>query len=155
MKINTNTMVLIEDLKRTQSDDGELFKLAEEAKLFLESHKWCKKVEKQWLASGWENLLLVFYFKITPNSKNADDYVWVVVGDLPPAYIDIESADNISDVIETYTDLMDDWVQCVKNGQPVEDCYPIDVPPENEYAEMLAIRIKLVREYILKQSPSN
>ena len=149
MNIDTDKMVLVGDLVKSQPDDSEFIELAEEAASFLKNHKWCKEIEKQWLAADWENLLAVFFFKIVPNSADADDYVWVVVGDLPPAYIDIESSDNEIETVRVYTKLMDDWVQHVKKGQPTDDCYPINVPPENEYAEMLAIRIRLIRENIL------
>ena len=47
---------------------------------------------------------------------------------------------------------MDNWIQCVRNGQSTNDCYPINVPPENEYAEMLSTRIHLIREHILSQA---
>lgn len=144
-------MILIEDLIKSDPDDLELISLAEEARLFIEGHKWCKSVEKQWLAKGWENILLVFFFEIVPNSTDADDKVWVIVGDLPPAYIDVESATNETEAIQVYIEIMDDWVQCVKKGESVENCYPINVPPTDEHAEMLDTRLNFIRDYLLGQ----
>lgn len=137
MKINTNEMTLFEDIKNVQSSDLEFIELSNEATSYLLSHKWCKNIEKQWLAANWENLLVIFFFKIIPNSNTADDYVWIVVGDLPPAYIDIESAKNVKEVVHTYIEIMNDWVQCVFKGGKIEDFYPINVPPTREFAEML------------------
>lgn len=68
---------------------------------------------------------------------------------LPPAYIDIESASNKTEVLQVYIKIMSDWVQCVENGESIDNCYPINVPPENEYAKMLDIRIQLIKKHIL------
>ncbi len=155
MNIDTQNMVLVEDVIKLQPEDFEFIELAKEAESFLKGHKWCKEVEKQWLAASWENLLAVFFFKIVPNSVDADEHVWVVVGDLPPAYIDIESAGNLTEAIQVYTEIMDDWVQHVKKGESIADCYPINVPPEKEYAEMLATRLNLIREHILNRNLTN
>lgn len=142
-------MILVQDVIKSREDDVEFTALAEEANSFLKDHKWCGSINKQWFVAGWENLLIVFFFEITPNSSDADDHVWVIVGDLPPAYIDIESATNEIEAVRVYTEIMDDWVQCVKSGQSTENCYPINVPPENKYAEMLSTRLQFIRKYIL------
>lgn len=142
-------MILVQDVIKSKEEDVEFIALAEEANSFLKSHKWCESIKKQWLVAEWENLLIVFFFEIIPDSTDTDDRVWVIVGDLPPAYIDIQSATNETEAIQVYTEIMDDWVQCVKNRQSTEDCYPINVPPENKYAEMLDTRLQLIRKYIL------
>lgn len=145
-------MILVQEVIKSKKEDSEFIALAEEANSFLKGHKWCRAIKKQWLVAEWENLLIVFFFEIIPNSTDADDRVWVIVGDLPPAYIDTESATNETEAIQVYTEIMDDWVQCVKNGQSTEDCYPINVPPENKYAEMLDTRLQLIRKYILDKT---
>lgn len=147
--INTEEMVVIDYSKKLQYKNSEYGKLVEEARFYLSSYKWCREIKRQWLALNCENLLTVFLFEIIPNSQNADDYVWVVVGDLPSAYIDIESARDKKQVVKTYTEIMGDWVHVVKKSGNIEDCYPLNVPPTKEYAEMLSIRIKLIRENIL------
>lgn len=136
---------------KSKPKDLEFMALADEANHFLKGQNWCKTIEKQWLAANWDNILVVFYFDIIPDSPVADDKVWVIVGDLPPAYIDIESANNEIEAVQAYTKIMDDWVQCVKAGQPVDACYPVNVPPEKKYADMLDLRLGLIRKYILCQ----
>jgi len=149
MNINTGKMVLVKNATSVQIENYEFVKLVNEAKSFLKNHRWCKEIEKQWFVANWDNLLTIFFFKIVPNSELADDHIWVVVGDLPTAYIDIESASNKAEVIQVYTEIMDDWVRCVKNGESVEDCYSINVPPKLEYAKMLDTKIQLIKEHIL------
>lgn len=145
MKININNMPLVGDMK----EDKAFFKLAKEAEFFLESHSWCKKVVNQWFSAGWEEMVLVFFFEIIPNSHAADNFVWIVVGDIPPCYIDIESAQNSNEVIQVYVEIMEDWINCVNNGESVENCYPVEAPPEKKYADMLSRRIQFIKDYII------
>ncbi|MBL7797291.1 MAG: hypothetical protein JNJ90_12410 [Saprospiraceae bacterium] len=142
-------MTLLEEVIKSKPEDFEFITLAKEARLFLQGHNWCKAIEKQWLAANWDNILIVFYFDFIPDSSDTDDHVWVIVGDLPPAYIDVESANTETEAVQVYIEIMDDWVQCVKGGRPVEDCYPISIPPEIRYADMLDLRLQLIRKYIL------
>jgi hypothetical protein len=146
-------MILLEEALKSKPEDLEFVALAKEANLFLKGHNWCKAIEKQWLAANWDNILIVFYFDLIPNSSDVDDHVWIIVGDIPPAYIDIESANNETEAVRAYTEIMDDWVQCVKSGRSVDDCYPINVAPEKKYADMLDIRLQFIRKYILGHTP--
>jgi hypothetical protein len=38
--------------------------------------------------------VVVFLFEIIPSREDVDDKVWLIVGDLPPAYITAEDAPN-------------------------------------------------------------
>lgn len=132
----------------TSEEDIEVYNLSQEAKKYLISHSWCDGIEEGWLVAGWGYIYAIFLFKIKPAFSNVDDYVWIVVGDIPPAYIDIESARNPKEVVECYISIMSDWVECVQNGDSVEDCYPVEVPATKEYADMLSNRLKIIEEEI-------
>jgi len=73
----------------------------------------------------------------------------MVMGDVPPAYIDILSATNIKEVIESYISIMDDWIYNVMEGNSLEESYPVDVPPTKEYAIMLINRLNIIENEIL------
>ena len=136
---------------RTQKD-RETINLKDEALNYLCSHEWCEEIEKGWLAESWGYILGVFLFKIKSNIPEVDDYVWVIVGDIPPAYIDIESASNSKEVIMCYIDIMSDWVNHVKEGKPVDECYPVEVPETKEYALMLESRLSLISEELKNEA---
>jgi hypothetical protein len=101
-----------------------------------------------WYDRGLVDKLAVFLFRIIP-LRGADEYVWIVVGDIPTAYIDIESAVNGACAIQAYTDIMEDWILIVKEGGNMNEVYPIEVPANITYANMLESRINFIRENIL------
>lgn len=96
-------------------------------------------------------MLGVFLFEIEPSRSGVDKYVWIVVGDIPPAYVDVESGENPREVLESYVAIMRDWVDTVFQGESVEDCYPVEVPATKEYAEMLENRLDLLDTFIMEE----
>lgn len=149
--IDKKGMIDINLLASSQEEEKEeKIGLANEAKKFLLNHKWCNKIVNGWFSMGWGDMLGVFLFEIIPNGDKADQLVWVIGGDLPSVYIDIESAKNGIEALQCYVDLMDDWIFCVKKNQSTDDCYPIGVPATMEYAKMLESRIRIVKEEILQ-----
>jgi hypothetical protein len=148
-------LIELDKIKRSEVElefEEEVFELIKEAEDFLSSFKWCKNIIKGWLAKDWGYILCIFYFNIepTPGSK-ADNHVWFIVGDLPPAYIDIQSASTAYEALNAYTFLMEDWVINVRQGKSVEACYPIEVAPSLEYADMLSSRMNLIKQDFLPQ----
>lgn len=134
----------VNDLLEDHSITDELAKFIKEAQSYILGQSWCLEVENGWLAEEWEGILSVFLFKIKPLNKNVDEYVWIVVGDIPPAYIDIKSAITSSEVLSAYCYIMKDWVETVLSGESVEDCFPINVAPGEKYAQMLLSRIRFI-----------
>ena len=154
MLIDTSEMLSMETILKTYANDVETIKLAKTASTYLYSHIWCDKIEKQWFVANWENLLAIFFFKITTNTKDVNEYVWLVVGDLPSICIDVESAANEQEVVKAYVGIMEDWIKCVHNKGNIKKCYPINVPPTKGYADMLKVRMSLIKEHILEETVS-
>lgn len=139
------TLVLSNDENKTA------YKLYESAKAYLLSHPWCTEIENAWIGAQWDDILAVFLLKIKSDQAEVDEYIWMIEGDIPPAYIDIESAPNIKEAIECYIFIMNDWVEAVQNNDPLDDCYPIEVFPTQENAEMLEKRLRFIEERILPE----
>ena len=147
--MDVNKLTNIGDFKKSRVElKVELMTLFNEAKSYLEKQNWCSNIVGCWFDRSYVDKLAVFYFKIVPLGE-ADEFVWIIVGDIPPAYIDIETASNGALAIQAYTDIMEDWVTAVVNGEGVDEVYPIDAPANEEYASMLASRIKFIRNKIL------
>lgn len=47
---------------------------------------------------------------------------------------------------------MQDWVDAVNLGQPVENLIPVNAPPTKEYAAMLQSRLTFLKEQLLSDS---
>lgn len=150
MMIDVSNMTEISKLSSSLIEDKEdVVLLAKEAKQYINDFNWCKSIKRGWFAVGWGDILNVFLLEIESSNSTADNLIWVVNGDLPTVYIDIESAKTKIQVIQCYVDLMEDWISCIYRGGSIEDCYPIGVPPTFEYAQMLNTRIKIIKEEIL------
>lgn len=127
----------------------EVKELAKEAYCYLLSFPWCLSINKGWLVYSCGYVIGLFYFEIVPDvAKGADSHVWVIVGDLPSAYIDILSASSAHSALDLYIRLMEEWASKVNNGEDTSDCYPINVPETKEYADMLTIRMNLLKEAV-------
>ncbi len=124
----------------------EVKELAKEAYSYL-SFPWCLSINKGWLVYSCGYVIGLFYFEIVPDvAKGADSHVWVIVGDLPPAYIDILSASSAHSALDLYIRLMEEWASKVNNGEDTSNCYSINVPETKEYADMLITRMNLLKE---------
>lgn len=142
-------MIPLEDVARSATtEQGSLAAMAAEAKEFLLSHQWCRSIRRGYLDKGWEGILGVFWFEIEPSQEQVDTSMWVIVGDVPPAYICNDNPNGRS-ALEAYTEEMQRWIEAAMTGRPVDDLIPVNVPPQKESAEMLASRLDFIRKELL------
>ncbi|MDL2213830.1 hypothetical protein LJC29_07685 [Bacteroides sp. OttesenSCG-928-N06] len=142
-------MIEINKIKESNDDIehiDEVLELSTEAQKYLSSFPWCNKILRGWLAKSWGYMLCVFYFEIEPKPLyGADNFLWIIVGDIPPAYIDIESAHNELEALEAYVYLMEEWINTFRQGKSIENCFPINIEPSEKYANMLSKRMEIVK----------
>lgn len=98
-----------------------------------------------------QGVFAINIFEVRSSNPNVDKYIWVLTGDLPPAYIDIESASYPLEVLSAYIEIMQDWVDTIKEEGNVEECYPVEVEVNLNHADMLDYRLKLLREYLVNE----
>lgn len=94
----------------------------------------------------------MFLINIEPSEPGVDDWLWVVVGDIPPAYLVTDNAPDPISALGAYNEVMQDWVDAVNQGQPVENLIPVNAPPTKEYATMLQSRLTFLKEQLLSDS---
>ena len=123
--------------------------LQKEAEKYLANFDWCLKIKKSWYESEVSSydIIGVFLFEIEPINENVDNFIWVIVGDLPTLYLDKSVTSGI-EAVGIYCELMDNWVENVKKGKSLEECFPVPNEPTIENAELLKMRIDLIREII-------
>ena len=126
-----------------------LREMAVEARDFICSNEWCERIKHQYLAFGVGGVVAVFLVEITPQSEDVDTHLWVVVGDLPSAYIVVEDNPTAADALDAYCSEMETWVEAVKKGESVDGLIPVNAPPTHEYAEQLNSRLGFLRSKIL------
>lgn len=129
-------------------DDYSGGSLARDAKEFLTEQRWCREIVRGYVDRFWEGILGVFFFEIIPQSPDVDGTVWIVTGDLPPAYLCNDNQTG-ADALNAYLCEMRRWVDAVRFGRSTDDLIPVDAPATPEYAAMLASRLDFIHEKIL------
>jgi hypothetical protein len=94
-------------------------------------------------------VLGLFLFRFTKKIGSTDDQLWVVVGDLPSAYLVVLPPDSPQDVLDRYCTLMEEWVAEVRVGGDRGDVFPVRAEPTIENASMLAERIAFLRKEVI------
>src|SRR5882672_191257 len=129
-----------------KGDDAEetagLRELLPEATNYLKSFGWLREIKAAYFGLGVAKIVGVFLFEIIPSREDVDDKVWVIVGDLPPAYITAEDAPNSAAALDAYIGAMQEWVEAAKAGRSVENLIPVNVPPTPENAARLESRLR-------------
>jgi hypothetical protein len=114
-----------EDLLLTsdREEPAELTELAKEARAYLEYHTWCKGVEKIDFALGFSKVA-VFHCRIKPRPGEGQD-LFVIVGDIPPLYLDLEDAPTAHEALEMYVDIMIALCDTYEDGESLDEYPPL------------------------------
>jgi hypothetical protein len=137
-------------------EDDEVKALAAQARAFAEGFAWCERVTACEAGFAIAGVLGVFRVQLVPTpGRGADPVVWVVVGDVPPAYLAFEEGDGWQDALRGYVEEMQWWVDAVREGASLDDLIPVNVPPTAEHADMLASRLAFIRERLVAVDPAS
>ena len=146
-------LVPIQQLTGDDERDTSLLQgMAAEAERFLQSFEWCRATRKGWFGWGIGGVVGVFLWELEASSENADTRLWVIVGDVPPAYLVTDQSPAPLLALNAYVDLVQDWVDAVRSGRPTDDCIPVNVAPTLEWANALQRRLDFIREKILDRA---
>jgi hypothetical protein len=129
--------------------DPEVQALAQRARSYVDRFLWCGEITECALGFAIAGVLGVFRVGLRPARAGVDPTVWVVVGDVPPAYLAYEDGDTWQDALRGYVDEMQAWVDAVRASESVDDLIPVNVAPTVEYADMLASRLAFIRERLI------
>ena len=148
MVIDTSKMTPINNIK-PDNDPMGLYAFTKESTKYLSGHSWCLGIKAGFLSIGYEGILAVFYYMIEPISAKVDSNLWVIVGDIPPAYLVVDISPNGACALKNYVIEMRKWVHAAKNKLPLDNIISVNVEPSLEYAEMLENRLEFIEERIL------
>ena len=125
-------------------ENGEVRGLAHRAEDFLLSHTWCREITGGYLAFSIADVIGVFLFDLVPSEPEVDDTLWVVTGDLPPAYLVTDDAASWQEALEAYVYEMRRWVNAVRNNESLDDIIPVNTEPIIKYADILERRLNFI-----------
>jgi hypothetical protein len=122
---------------------------------YLTGFDWCDPVVEVWAGIMVPPVLGVVLAQIDARDDDVDEWLWVVVGDLPSAYINFDDriTPNAACALDSYVGNMQHWAEAVEHGRSVEDEYPVDAEPTLENARSLRLRLRFIDERILVDYP--
>lgn len=120
----------------------------DKARAYLHSQKWCRGIKEAFFGSGIAKVVCTFLFRIDPD-PGVDEWLWVVVGDVPSAYMVPDDIVDGVDAIAAYCELMDEWVRAVRGQGSLKDVFPVRAPPTSANAAALESRIGRFRNDII------
>ncbi len=91
----------------------------------------------------------MFLFEISPASSDVDRWIWVIVGDLPTAYVASDDCLTPATALDGYIGEMEEWVDAVESQRPVDDLIPVNTAATPENAVQLKKRLVFLRQHIL------
>lgn len=138
--------VRVLDLELEETGTGDLVSVMDS---YLAGFSWARRTKNVWVGISIPEALGLFLVELDPLSEDIDKYIWVVVGDLPPAYISTVYAVSPKEALEGYIAEMDAWVRAVKNGESVEELIPVNGAPTIANAEALESRLSFITTKIL------
>src|ERR1700742_2304023 len=109
--MNTQWFQRVPDIVGDDSEDTALLRgMAKSARAYITSFAWCPEIKQAYLAAGVGGLVAVFLFEFDRHIKDTDNELWVIVGDLPSAYLVVEPGEGPQDALEKYCEMMEDWI---------------------------------------------
>ena len=150
-KIDCSKLTAIDAMAGEDAEEtDQLHTLLKKAEEFIHSFKWAGKSRNVYFGIGVADLLGVFLFELVPGLEGVDRYLWVIVGDVPPAYLVIDNAPNPARALATYIEEMERWADAVNAGKSIEQCIPVNGAPTRENAASLKTRLAFIEREILR-----
>jgi hypothetical protein len=138
-----------------EKEQEEYSDLVEKANSFLDGFSWADGRKGLWIAECIPGIIGIFLVELDPSGQNIDQFTWVVVGDLPPAYLSSAYAKSPWDALDGYMGEMKAWVDAVENGQPTHELIPVNGAPTLANAQALRSRLEFLGREILPHLRGN
>jgi hypothetical protein len=150
--IDMTSVTPIRDLAFVNAEEKrDMDNLIQRATAYLGSFSWCAKLHALYSGIAVGDVLGVFLAHIEPTHADVDKWLWVIIGDLPPAYLVTDEARTPDDALEAYISEMRTWVEAVLSGEPVEELIPVNAEPTEDYANMLGSRLNFLESRVLRR----
>ena len=106
-----------------QGEDEEETTLLREmlasARNYLLGQRWCHSIVAEYFGAGVGGICAAWLFRIDAD-EGVDEWLWVVNGDIPPAYLVCDEVAAPKDAFLVYADIMQGWVDAVREGSGLE-----------------------------------
>lgn len=128
--------------------------MAAEARQYILGFRWTPRKFQCEFVWGIGGIFALFLLRFDELIGGTDDRLWVVVGDLPSAYMVVEPDDSAHEAAERYCELMADWCDAVTSKSDLTEVYPVRSAPTAANVDLLRRRLDFIRGDFLKDMPS-
>lgn len=151
--IDLTRVIPIQSIIGEDEHDTELLKqMSKKALEYIKSFDWCPPIIEQFLGYGVGGVVAIFLVRFATKIDGRDDWLWVVDGDVPSAYLVADGASNASAALSIYCNMMDDWAHAVLNRNSFDNVFPVAAPTTPDFAKMLLSRTEFIREQIIPKA---
>lgn len=145
-------VVPIEAMQGEDQADTELLRTSlDVAQSFLLSQKWCFGLGDIYFGDGIGGIVSIFLMEIDPVFVGIDQWLWVIVGDLPPVYLVIDQSPTPIEALRAYIAEMRRWVALAHENKASPDVIPVNKPATSKYAELLESKLNALEEIVIPQ----
>ncbi len=140
------------NLGDSEEDSALLAAMADEALDYFTSFEWCGGVTDFRFGVGVGKVIALFLLQVEPAAlkgkplPRSGEYVWVVVGDIPSAYLETDGIHDPFVALAEYCELMIDWADEVLAGGDLGECFPVRATASKDNARDLQSRIRTIRD---------
>ena len=154
--IDFNQVVKTNIFKNELTEHQDSFvKMFDEACSELLFYDWCLEITQSYVGLFYPGIVGVFLMNIETSSDDIDNWLWVIVGDLPKIYITCDEAPNAACALDGYIGAMSEWVDAARTGSSIEGIVPVNLPANPENAGKLETRLKFLDREILANHSSD
>ena len=152
MDLNRAQATPLSQMVGEDNEETELFRqAAKEACSYLKSFQWCNHIADEYFCFGIGGVIQIFLFRVvrSEQEETVQEWLWVIVGDLPSTYLVTDDDETPREALLTYCDLMRGWVDAVQSNSDFQRVYPVGAAPTAENASMLSTRIDFLVSEVL------
>jgi len=126
-----------------------LRRMEAEARAFLTAFKWCGSILEFYFGDGLGDVFAIFLARIEPWGAGVDEYLWVIVGDLPPVYLVVDDCRTPKAALHGYIAEMRKWIAAVEDNGNLNSVIPVNVPATPESAKALKSRLDCLEHELI------
>lgn len=119
-----------------------------EATQYMRSQSWCHEILEAYCGTGVATIFYAFLFHIKPSRPEIEEFLWVVVGDIPPLYLITQTAHNPATALFEYTLVMSVWADAAIEQTSSSGLPPVSAPFTRKNGLALRRRLAFIRNYL-------
>jgi hypothetical protein len=119
------------------------------ARAYVSSFSWLKAIREIHVGAIYPGVISILLLRVEPARPDIDEWIWIIGGDLPPAYITCDQAVVPWEALDGYIGALEPWIAAVRAGESVSKLMPVNAAPTIENADALERRLKFLDEKIM------